>query len=144
MSEMAHDTNESDAPAESATLEPDAAVDRKVLAVAEKRRPPNAGIGRVAGVPNKVTSVVRELFAAFVETNVEKVQELFDRVAKDDPKGALEILVKFSEFVLPKLTRTTVDGELAVMRGELVTPDFTNISRDEAVRAYLALMDGGQ
>ena len=64
------------------------------------------GPGRPAGVPNKTTTAIREVFANFVETNAAKAQELFDRVAKDDPAKALELLAKMAEFVLPKLART--------------------------------------
>jgi hypothetical protein len=74
--------------------------------MAKNRKPPAAGKGRVKGKPNKVTGTVREMFAAFVESNAPKVQVMFDRVAKKDPAKALEILTRFAEFVLPRLQRT--------------------------------------
>jgi hypothetical protein len=79
-------------------------------------RPPNAGKGRKPGVPNKATGAVRDLFAKFVEANASKAQELFDKVAADDPGKALDLLARFSEFVLPKLARTetTLDGEVTM------------------------------
>jgi hypothetical protein len=64
------------------------------------------GPGRPPGVPNKATSQVRQLFADLVETNAGKAQELFDRVAKDNPDKALDLLIRMAEFVLPKLART--------------------------------------
>jgi hypothetical protein len=77
---------------------------------AAKKKPPAAGKGRVKGKPNKVTGSVREMFAAFVEGNVPKVQGLFDRVAKKNPIKALEIMVRFAEFVVPRLQRTEGGG----------------------------------
>lgn len=79
-------------------------------------RPPNAGKGRKAGVPNKATATARNVFAAFVEGNVGKVQGLWDKVAKKDPARALEIYGKLAEFCMPKLARTetTLDGEVTV------------------------------
>ena len=45
-----------------------------------------------------------------VEANAAKAQELFDRVAADDPAKALDLLARLSEFVLPKLARTEING----------------------------------
>src|SRR5579864_6813292 len=80
------------------------------------------GPGRPKGTPNKATTTVRDAFSAFVENNVPKVQEMFDRVAKDDPAKALDLLARLSEFVVPKLARSEISGEIGV-RGRLVIRD---------------------
>ena len=85
-------------------------------------KPGDSRAGRPKGTPNKATADVRSAFAAFVEQNAGKAQELFDRVAKDDPAKALDLLARLAEFVVPKLSRSTIDGELAV-RGTLVIHD---------------------
>jgi hypothetical protein len=77
------------------------------------------GGGSRKGIPNKATGDVRAVFSAFVEHNSERVQELFDQVADKDPAKALDLLARISEFVVPKLARTEINGELAV-RGKLV------------------------
>jgi len=77
------------------------------------------GPGRPKGSPNRATSEARNVFAAFVEANAPKAQELFERVAKDDPAKALDLLAKLSEFCIPKLSRSTIDGEIGI-RGTLV------------------------
>ena len=82
-------------------------------------RPP----GRKRGVPNKVTASAREIFAAFLDCNAAKAQGWIDRVAKHNPKGALELLVKVAEFCLPKLQRTEV-----VDPGRALPPPLINIS----------------
>ncbi len=82
---------------------------RKLPTPGPKRKPPNAGKGRVKGNPNKLTRSVREVLATFVEHNAAGAQALYDRVAKKDPKGALEIFAKMAEFVLPKLVRAEMN-----------------------------------
>lgn len=83
------------------------------------QKPPNAGKGRVKGVPNKTTATARSIFAAFVDGNAQKVQELWNKVAAKDAARAIELYAKLAEFHMPKLARTEVSGELAV-RGKLV------------------------
>ena len=65
----------------------------------------NTGIkygGRQKGTPNKATVRLREAFTELLEDNMGKVQELFDKVAEKNPQKALELLLKLSEFALPK------------------------------------------
>jgi hypothetical protein len=42
---------------------------------------------------------------------VGRVQELFDKVAEKNPQRALELLLKLSEFALPKLRAIEVNNE---------------------------------
>jgi hypothetical protein len=103
-------------------------------------RPPAAGIGRVKGNPNKITREVREIFKAFVEGNSERVQELWDRVAKHQPAKALSIYAKLAEFVLPKLQRTELSGHVT---GAAVSyPAWSDMSPVQAAQAYQDMMVG--
>ena len=71
----------------------------------------NTGIkygGRQKGTPNKATARLREAFTELLEG---KVQELFDKVAEKNPQKALELLLKLSEFALPKLRAIEVNNE---------------------------------
>ena len=77
------------------------------------------GGGSRKGIPNKATRDIRAVFRAFVEHNAERVQQLFDQVAEKDPAKALDLLAKMSEFVVPRLSRSTVDGDLGI-RGKLI------------------------
>jgi hypothetical protein len=77
------------------------------------------GGGSRKGVPNKATKDIRAVFSAFVENYADRVQELFDQVADKDPAKALDLLAKMSEFVVPRLSRSTVDGDLGI-RGKLI------------------------
>ena len=71
----------------------------------------NTGIkfgGRQKGTANKATVRLREAFTELLEG---KVQELFDKVAEKNPQKALELLLKLSEFALPKLRAIEVNSE---------------------------------
>ena len=74
----------------------------------------NTGIkfgGRKKGTPNKATKVLREAYSDLLENNISRVQELFDKVAEKNPEKALELLLKLSEFALPKLRAIEVNNE---------------------------------
>ena len=45
---------------------------------------------------------LRSLFSEVIDTNKSKIQGWIDEVGKDDPAKALEILLKFSSFIIPK------------------------------------------
>lgn len=53
--------------------------------VNSKRKPPNAGSGRVKGVPNKVTHGAKIAFGKLVDGNVHNLQKWLDRVADGVP-----------------------------------------------------------
>ena len=67
--------------------------------------------GRPKGSRNKATAAARATFATFVEGNIEKLQAMFNRVARRSPAKAIELFLKAAEFVHPKLRRSEVTGE---------------------------------
>lgn len=69
-----------------------------------------AGPGRPAGSPNRATAEMREALSDLAVANTPKLQEWLDRVAKHNPKAALEIYVKLVEFVVPRLARHSVEN----------------------------------
>jgi hypothetical protein len=74
----------------------------------------NTGIkygGRKRGTPNKATARLREAFTGLLEGNMGRLQELLDKVAEKNPQKALELLLKLSEFALPKLRAIEVNNE---------------------------------
>ena len=68
--------------------------------------------GRKRGTANKATTRLREAYSDLLENNISRVQELFDKVAEKNPEKALELLLKLSEFALPKLRAIEVNNEL--------------------------------
>lgn len=70
----------------------------------------NMGKGRPKGAVNKSTSIVKEAIARLLERNVENMDEWLDKVAKEDPYKALDLMNKLCEYHVPKLARTELSG----------------------------------
>ena len=78
------------------------------------RKPPNAGKGRVKGVPNKATADARAAIALFVNTNASRLQGWLDSIASDPKKGpevAYRCVLDLLEYHVPKLARTELTGK---------------------------------
>ncbi len=78
-----------------------------------------AGPGRPAGSPNRATAEVRAVFSTMITANQIHLQTWLDRVAADNPKGALDLYLRLAEYVLPKVQRidlsTSSTGEPLVV-----------------------------
>lgn len=64
--------------------------------------------GRQKGVPNKVTTDVREAIAAFAQANVEHMGAWLLQV--EDPAKRLDLYLRAIEYHIPKLGRTELTG----------------------------------
>ncbi len=65
--------------------------------------------GREKGVPNKVTKDLRETARLFVSNNIDKMQGWVDKVEKDNPERAFNMVRDMFDFVLPKLSAVNHD-----------------------------------
>lgn len=61
--------------------------------------------GRKPMATSKEIKQAREAIAKFCDMNSSKIQTWFDKVAEDNPEKALDILYKYMEFHVPKLSR---------------------------------------
>ena len=50
--------------------------------------------GRQKGTANKATVRLREVFTELLEGTMDRLQELFDKVAEKNPQKALELMLK--------------------------------------------------
>jgi hypothetical protein len=66
--------------------------------------------GRPKGSGNKVTTKIKEAYQQLVEGNLENMTQWLGEVAADDPKEAMMLMLKLSEYVIPKLARQEVVG----------------------------------
>lgn len=68
------------------------------------------GSGRKALATSDEIKQARLAIAKFCDVNSAKIQTWFDQVAKESPERALEILYKYMEFHVPKLSRTDLQA----------------------------------
>lgn len=66
--------------------------------------------GRPKGVRNKITIDVREAFKNLLESNIKQVEKDIKDLS---PKERINILLKVSEFILPKLRSVEVEGKFS-------------------------------
>lgn len=109
--------------------------------MSEKRKPPNAGKGRVKGVPNKATADVRAAVAAIAQGRAADVDRWLQQTAegiqvtkgtgkrrktewlvKPDPGKAAQIYFGAIEYHIPKLSRTELSTGSDTLRIEIVDP----------------------
>lgn len=85
------------------------------------------------GVPNKTTKEIREAFNQLISSKIPQLSKWLDRVAKDDPEKALEIIIKFSDFIIPKLQRTEIKGDFTTRQIQEMTPQQRQARIDELI-----------
>lgn len=66
--------------------------------------------GRKKGTPNSTTKEIKEAYQMLVESNLDNMSKWLADVAGDDPKQALELMLKLSEYMIPKLARQEIVG----------------------------------
>ena len=67
-------------------------------------------MGRPVGSKNHATQQVRIAYQKLTEDNLGNMTLWLQDIARDNPKEAFELMLKMSEYVLPKLARTEVTG----------------------------------
>ena len=82
------------------------------MAAPKGTRPPNAGKGRVKGVPNRSTARAKEAISQFCESNAKQLQSWLTKIEQDaGALTAMDTYLKVLEYHLPKLGRTEHTGE---------------------------------
>ena len=87
------------------------------------RRIAEAGITRTTDASKKLaTARLRTAIAELTDRNMAQFQYWLEYVALDDPKGALDIVVRMLEFSVPKLSR--VEAQISAA-GTVALEDLT-------------------
>ncbi len=58
--------------------------------------------GRIKGTPNKVTKEIRESYQLLIEKSLDRLESDLMELT---PKERIEVLIKLSEYVVPKLNK---------------------------------------
>lgn len=66
--------------------------------------------GRPKGSKNKATQHIREAYQKLTEDNLDSMSIWISQVASEDPAKAMDIMIRLSEYILPKLARTELTG----------------------------------
>jgi hypothetical protein len=66
--------------------------------------------GRAKGQTNKTTAEIRDAYQRLVESNLGNMTEWLTQVAADNPERAMDLMLKLSEYMIPKLARQEVTG----------------------------------
>jgi hypothetical protein len=67
--------------------------------------------GRRAGSVNKDTKKIRDAFHMLLENNLDNMTIWLGKIAEKDPVKASELVLKLSEFIVPKLARQEIVGQ---------------------------------
>jgi hypothetical protein len=66
--------------------------------------------GRPAGIPNKTTQMVRQLFADILESEQDNFKEALERLRVESPKDYVQVMTKLSQKFLPDMTTTILQN----------------------------------
>ena len=66
--------------------------------------------GRPKGSKNKATQHIREAYQKLTEDNLDRMSIWISQVASEDPAKAMDIMIRLSEYIIPKLARQEVTG----------------------------------
>ena len=66
--------------------------------------------GRKKGTKNKNTKLIREAYQKLTEDNLDNMSIWLAEVAADNPEKAMDLMLRLSEYIIPKLARQEVVG----------------------------------
>lgn len=97
----------------------------------DKQTAKEAGKKSKRGADNQLKEL-REIYNNILEGNIDNIQEWFDRIAKDNPAKALELMLKMGSYIIPKPRAVELGG---VEKGDSVKNqlDYSNLSDEELI-----------
>ena len=102
--------------------------------------------GRKKGTPNKEVKDIREAFQVLIENNLDKMDLWINQLAEKNPEKAINTILRLSDFILPKLTKTEITqlpkDEYANMTDEELDAEIKkNIEKYNENRNFLDSID---
>jgi hypothetical protein len=89
--------------------------------------------GRPKGAANKTTSEIRAAFQLLVSNNIDTLQADIDKL---EPEKRIAYIIKFAEFLLPKLQSLSIENQLDMEYKQLEM--LLNSATPEAIEAITA------
>jgi hypothetical protein len=68
--------------------------------------------GRPKGVPNKTTQELKETINKIVSITLDNYLEDIEKIRKEDPKKALELSKGLIDYIMPKMTKMELSGDI--------------------------------
>jgi hypothetical protein len=82
--------------------------------------------GRPKGAIGKTTKEARELYLNAIQGESEHIAQAFKDLREKDPYKYLQVIAKFTQFIIPKLSNTVLSNE----EDEVFKPFTINIGSD--------------
>ena len=73
---------------------------------------PNRGKGRPKGLQNRTTTELKDMLNSIISKQFDNMEDDLVKLKKTNPAKALELSIKLIEYVIPKLQKTNISGEL--------------------------------
>lgn len=86
--------------------------------------------GRPQGAKGKIQTDIKQAFQSLVEGNLMNIETWLNEVAAKDPAKALDLILKLSEFVLPKIKSVQLDAKINEPF-TIVYQDVSGMTREE-------------
>ena len=68
--------------------------------------------GKPKGALNHTTKDIKEAYRLLVENNLDNMQTWITKIAAKNPERAINIIISLSEYIVPKLARTELSGNV--------------------------------
>ena len=66
--------------------------------------------GKKPGTKNRTTKEIREAYQKLTEENLENMTLWLGQIAAEDPAKAMDLMLRLSEYIIPKLARQELVG----------------------------------
>ena len=95
--------------------------------------------GRPKGSIDKETRQIRQAYQMLVEDNLDNLTDWLSQLGKESPEKAFNLMLKMSEYFLPKLSRKEVSADVNVF--DNIKFQFGEGEAQKVVVDYLNQMD---